>query len=141
MNLMRLALFTTCLAVTLPLFTTLSAFAAAPDQDWPTFRGSSRTAVSPDKGLLQQWPKEGPKLLWDSKGAGRGYSSLAIAGNRIFTLGDAPSTAEDKDEYLLCFDRDTGSALWKHKIGSPWTDGKPDWQSSRATPTIDGDSV
>lgn len=27
------------------------------------------------------------------------------------------------------------------KTGDPWKEGKPDWQSSRATPTVDGDRV
>jgi len=70
--------------------------------DWPTFRGPQRTAVAPDTGLLTSWPAEGPPLVWEAQGAGRGYSSLSIAGGRIYTLGDAPSTAEDKDEYLAC---------------------------------------
>lgn len=109
--------------------------------DWPTFRGAKRTAVAPDENLLPNWPEVGPKLLWETAGAGRGYSSLAIAGDRIYTLGDAPSTADDQDEYLLCFERTTGKQLWKTKTGPAWTSGQPNWQSSRSTPTVDGDCV
>jgi outer membrane protein assembly factor BamB len=108
---------------------------------WPSFRGADRTAVSAEKGLLQTWPEAGPKLLWESKGAGRGYASLAIAGGRIITLGDGPSTAEDKEEYLSAFSLSDGKPLWKVKTGSPWNSGAPDWQGSRSTPTIDGDLV
>src|SRR5215210_2176046 len=108
---------------------------------WPTFRGLQRTSVAPDKGLLAKWPEGGPKLVWKAVGAGRGYSSLAIVGGRIYTLGDAPSTAGDKDEYLLCFNQADGRQLWKTKTGSAWSSGKPDWQSSRSTPTVDGDRV
>jgi len=79
--------------------------------------------------------------LWQSAGAGRGYSSLAIAGKRIYTLGDAPSTADDEDEYLLCFDQVDGKQLWKTKIGPAWTSGKPTWHSPRSTPTVDGDRI
>jgi outer membrane protein assembly factor BamB len=114
---------------------------ASPDVDWPTFRGPQRTGVSSETGLLQQWPKEGPPLVWESLGAGRGYASLAIAGSHIFTLGDAPSTAEDEDEYLLCFDRESGKQLWKTKTGPAWNQGSPTWRSSRSTPTVDGDLV
>jgi outer membrane protein assembly factor BamB len=115
---------------------------SAPAHDWPSFRGSERTGVSHETGLLQSWPEGGPKLLWDAAGAGRGYASLAIAGNRIYTLGDGPSTAGgDADEYLLAFDRETGKQVWKTKVGAPWTEGKPTWQSSRSTPTVDGGLV
>src|SRR5262249_24999363 len=72
---------------------------------------------------------------------GRGYASPAIADGRIYTLGDAPSTASDKDEYLTCFNQADGKPLWKIKTGEAWTSGQPDWQSSRSTPTIDGDRV
>src|SRR5262244_1817426 len=115
--------------------------AAFGSDSWPTFRGPQRTGVSPDKGLLDKWPEEGPKVVWKTAGAGRGYSSLAIVDGRIFTLGDAPSTAEDKDEYLLCFNQADGKQLWKTKTGEAWNEGKPDWQSSRSTPTVDGDRV
>lgn len=109
--------------------------------DWPTFRGAARTAVAPDTNLLEIWPAEGPPRVWQTKGAGRGYASLAIADDRIFTLGDALSTAADKDEYLSCFDRATGKQLWTTKTGAAWTDGQESWQSSRSTPTVDGDMV
>src|SRR4051794_5705645 len=80
------------------------ALAASPDKSWPWFRGYDRSAVSQETGLLQEWPKEGPSLVWEAKGAGRGYASMAIADGRLYTLGDGPSTADDKDEYLTCFD-------------------------------------
>ncbi len=109
--------------------------------DWPTFRGASRTGVAPDTDLLESWPADGPPLVWQTAGAGRGYASPAIAGDRIFTLGDGLSTADDADEYLSCFDRATGRQLWKTKTGAAWADGQPAWQSSRSTPTVDGDRV
>jgi outer membrane protein assembly factor BamB len=108
---------------------------------WPTFRGAERTAVAPDKGLLTVWPEEGPRLVWETAGAGRGYASLAIVDGRIYTLGDSPSTAGDKDEYLLCFNQADGKQLWKHKTGPAWTSEQPNWQSSRSTPTVDGNRV
>jgi hypothetical protein len=117
------------------------AAASASASDWPTFRGVDRTGVAPDTDLLEAWPETGPPLVWQTAGAGRGYASPAIAGDRIFTLGDGLSTAEDADEYLSCFDRTSGKQLWKTKTGEAWTDGQPTWQSSRSTPTVDGDRV
>ena len=59
---------------------------------WPTFRGARAHGHIARQGAAQEWPEGGPKLVWKAAGAGRGYSSLAIAGGRIYTLGDAPST-------------------------------------------------
>ena len=67
----------------------LPAFAADPkSDDWPQFRGPHRNDVSDDKGLLKKWPAAGPSLVWKCPGVGIGFSSLAVAGNQIFTMGD-----------------------------------------------------
>ena len=111
------------------------------EANWPQFRGPNRDGVSPSTGLLTKWPAGGPKKLWTATGAGRGYSSCSIADGKLYTMGDAPSTANDEDEYLLCFDAATGKQLWKKRLGKAWTGGPNDWQSSRSTPTIDGDHI
>jgi outer membrane protein assembly factor BamB len=128
-------------ACVLALAIVIPALAGSPGDSWPTFRGVGRTAAAPDTGLLTEWPEGGPRLVWQATGAGRGYSSLAIAGGRFYTLGDAPSTGDDQDEFLICFNQADGRQLWKTKTGAPWTEGKPTWQSSRGTPTVDGDRV
>ncbi len=128
------------LAVTLFL-SIISAAHSASANDWPSFRGADRSAVSKETGLMARWPSDGPPLVWHVQGAGRGYASLAIAGDRIFTLGDGPSSEKDKNEYAICFDRQTGKRLWSKMTGKPWTSGQPSWQSSRSTPTVDGDVV
>ena len=111
------------------------------DNNWPTFRGTDRTAVAPDTDLLEQWPEAGPELVWETEGAGRGYAGVAISGGKFFTLCDELSTESDKDEYLTCFNLADGKHLWSAKTGPAWTDGKPTWQSSRSTPTVDQDRV
>ncbi|MBM4003755.1 MAG: pyrrolo-quinoline quinone [Planctomycetes bacterium] len=138
---MRLRPYVFCsILVLLAAFgTALSA--ADSSKDWPSFRGPDRTGVARETGLLRAWPENGPRLVWQGDGAGRGYASLAIAGDRIYTLGDSPSTAEDKDEYLSAFDRKSGKLLWQTKTGPAWTSGQESWQSSRSTPTIDGPRV
>ena len=106
-----------------------------------TFRGADRSGIASDTGLLTQWPEAGPELLWKTNGLGRGYSSPAISNGKIYTMGDGLSTVQDSDEYLICLDQKDGSELWRSKLGPAWTKGQPSWQSSRSTPTIDGDSV
>ena len=129
-----------CLAAASLAASSLAAAKVKADAEWPTFRGPERTGVSPDTGLLTEWPEDGPPLLWESAGAGRGYSSICISGGRLYTLGDGVSTADDKDEYLCCFDEKDGSPLWKTKTGPAWNSGNSDWQSSRSTPTC-GDGL
>jgi outer membrane protein assembly factor BamB len=109
--------------------------------DWPQWRGPKRDDVSTDTGLLTDWKANPPKLLWEGQGAGRGYASLAITGGRIYTMGDNLSTADDKDEYASCFDATNGKQIWKAKLGTAWNSGSESWQSSRSTPTVDGDRV
>jgi outer membrane protein assembly factor BamB len=106
---------------------------------WPQFRGPLRDAVSSDTGLLTQWPDDGPPLVWQTRGAGRGYGTVSIVGDRLYTLGDGLSIVQDADEYVVCFSKSDGAVIWKTRLGPAWTSGRPDWQSSRSTPTVDGD--
>ncbi|MDB5385943.1 MAG: outer rane biosis protein BamB, partial [Planctomycetaceae bacterium] len=48
---------------------------------------------------------------------------------------------EGKDEYLVCFNQENGQVVWKAKTGAPWNSGNSDWQSSRSTPSTDGQLV
>lgn len=117
----------------------MPSFAVA--DDWPTFRGSDRKAVSEDPKLLTTWPKTGPKLVWEVQGAGRGYASVAIAGDKLFTLGDALSTKSDEEEYLTAYDRKSGKQLWATRTGPAWKEMNEEWHNSRSTPTVDGNMV
>jgi outer membrane protein assembly factor BamB len=57
-------------------------------KDWPQWRGPNRDGISQETGLLKDWPAGGPKLLWQQKAAGSGYSTPAIVGDRIYALGN-----------------------------------------------------
>lgn len=109
--------------------------------DWPTFRGTDRSGVSKEADLLQEWPEAGPPLLWKSEGTGRGYTSLAIANGKMYLLGDGISDVDSKDEYFICLDIKDGQRKWATRIGPAWNEGSPTWQSSRSTPSVDGDRV
>lgn len=106
---------------------------AAPPTDWPGWRGPNRDALSPDTGLLTEWKPSGPPLAWKAAGLGVGFSSVAIAGGRIFTMGD-----KGEAQQVIALDRADGRILWTAKVGPPWNDesGGP-----RGTPTVDGDLV
>ena len=101
--------------------------------DWPQWRGPARNGVSPDTGLVKQWKEGGPALAWKSNGLGGGYSSLAIVGGKIFTMGD-----RGNDQFLTAASATDGKVLWTLKVGTAHHD---EFGGSRATPTVDGDSV
>ncbi len=75
--------------------------------DWPQWRGPNRDGISTDKGLLKEWPADGPKVLWQVDTVGVGYSSLAIKDGRIFTQGDLNGV-----EHILALDVKDGGVLW-----------------------------
>jgi outer membrane protein assembly factor BamB len=102
--------------------------------DWPQWRGPSRDARSGETGLLQSWPEGGPSLLWKADGFGAGYSSLAVTGGRLFTMGDI-----GKDQFLIAASDKDGRILWKQRIGPAWTEEM--FGGSRGTPTVDDDRV
>jgi hypothetical protein len=55
-------------------------------KDWPQWRGPFRDGLSRETGLLTAWPKDLAKLkVWEQP-SGVGYSALAVAGGRAFTI-------------------------------------------------------
>ena len=107
---------------------------AAQNADWPQWRGPNRDGISKDTGLLKQWPENGPPLVWKTTGAGNGYSSLAIAGGRLFTMG-----LRGGREYVLAFDVATGKEIWATPNGSVFNNDRGD--GPRGTPTVDGNRL
>jgi outer membrane protein assembly factor BamB len=97
--------------------------------DWPQFRGPSRDDVSKETGLLKSWPKDGPTLVWQAKGLGDGYSSVSVAGNRVYTLGN-----KDIVSQVIALDRDSGKPVWTGEVGRAGG-------NLGCTPTVDGDRV
>ncbi len=105
--------------------------AAADAGNWPQWRGPARDGLSTETGLLQQWDADGPPLAWQSSGLGAGFSSVAVAGNRIYTMGDLA-----QEQFVLALDGASGTVLWKARVGPAWDDRYP---GPRGTPTIDGE--
>lgn len=119
------------------------AVSIAAADDWPQFRGPTRDGISKEKGLLKNWPKGGPKLLWTYKDAGLGHSSFSVVKGVLYTLGtdyDAKDPNNSaKDEYVIALDVKNGKELWRVKYASLYTTkGNSYGDGPRATPTIDG---
>ena len=69
-----------------PIFLLLYLFVEGRAQsEWPQWGGPSRNFVSTAKGLAASWPEKGPRQLW-SRPLGQGHSSIAVAGNVLYTM-------------------------------------------------------
>jgi outer membrane protein assembly factor BamB len=102
--------------------------------DWPQWRGPRRDGIAAETGLLKSWPAEGPPQVWRASGAGNGYSSFAVAGNRLYTMG-----AKGNQELLLAYDTATGKTVWETPIGARLEQDRGD--GPRGTPTVDGNRI
>ncbi len=112
----------------LPLILAITT-ASVSTADWPRFHGSNGDNMSPDKGLLKTWPEGGPSRIWEASGIGEGYSSVAIAGDTIYTTG-----AIEGDSVITALDME-GKIVWQQQNGKAWDESYP---GTRSTPTIDG---
>jgi outer membrane protein assembly factor BamB len=103
--------------------------------DWPQWRGPGRIGVSQETGLLKEWPKEGPKLVWQLRDIGDGYGAPAIVGSRVYLV----SNRGMDNEFVQALAVRDGKQIWSTtlgKVGNP--DQKPPYPKARSTPTIDG---
>jgi outer membrane protein assembly factor BamB len=96
--------------------------------DWPQWRGPNRDGISTETGLLDSWPEDGPPQLWKANGLGSGYSSVAVAQGKIFTMGRLGGGVK-----LLALSTDDGRILWSADAGRG--------QDPNCTPTVAGDLV
>jgi outer membrane protein assembly factor BamB len=100
--------------------------------DWPQYLGPTRTGISPETGLLSEWPESGPALEWTFRDAGIGFSSMAIADGRMFTCG-----ARDEQEFLICVDVNSGKELWAAPMGEKFDFNGNQWGAGpRSTPSV-----
>ncbi len=106
--------------------------------DWPQWRGPDRSGVSSETGLLKQWPAAGPKLLWQVNDIGDGYSTPAVAGNRIYVM----SNRGMENEFVQALATQDGKVIWTTRVGNVGNPNQaPNYPKARSTPTIDGDMV
>ncbi|MBI5217751.1 MAG: PQQ-like beta-propeller repeat protein [Bacteroidia bacterium] len=97
------------------------------------WRGAERSGVYEEKGLLKNWPAEGPKLLWSIDSIiGNGYGSPVITEDCIYIMGEVDSTG-----YLFAFDL-LGKLKWKSNYGKEWSRPFP---GSRCTPTVNDNLI
>lgn len=97
-------------------------------EDWPNWRGPKRDGISTEKGLLKQWPKDGPTKLWSLPGVGTGYASVTVADGMIYTTG-----GKDGQGVLFAIDLD-GKIVWEKAYSREGGGGG--YGGARSTPTV-----
>lgn len=83
------------------------------ETDWPWWRGPHRNGIAP----ANQYPplrwSETENIVWKAPVPGRGHGSPTVVGEKIFL-----ATADEQQEVqsVLCYDRQTGTQLWKTDV-------------------------
>lgn len=98
--------------------------------DWPQWRGPESNGISREA----DWSTEAlaaPRVLWRAE-VGKGFSSLAVVGDRAYTMGNAGG-----QDTVFCLDAATGKVLWRYSY--PCRLGE--YPGPRATPTVQGQRV
>ena len=54
---------------------------------WPQFQGPNRDGISSENGLANQWPKDGPRVLW-SCDVGEGFGGASIFDDKVYEIID-----------------------------------------------------
>ena len=116
----------------------LLAVVRARADEWPQWRGPNRDGHSKETGLLKEWPKDGPRLIWQVKDLGGGYSTPSVAGGRVYLMVNKGL----EDEFVTARDAKDGGLLWSTRIGKVGNpDQQPKYPAARSTPTVDGTAL
>jgi outer membrane protein assembly factor BamB len=119
--------------------------------DWPQWLGPRRDGVWRETGILDKFPKEGPKVRWRVK-IGGGYAGPAVADGRVYVTDrvlapgqkdpDNPfqRTRSAGKERVLCLNERDGKVLWKHEYDCTYRDISYPC-GPRATPAVAGGKV
>ncbi|MFW6277381.1 MAG: PQQ-binding-like beta-propeller repeat protein [Prolixibacteraceae bacterium] len=96
------------------------------------WRGPDRDGHFPETGLMKSWPEDGPEVILEMEGIGKGYSSPVLAGDMIYVTG-----MKDTLDYLSAVDMQ-GNIKWQVPYGRSWSKSFPD---TRSTPVVEDNRI
>jgi outer membrane protein assembly factor BamB len=121
-------------AATVFVVGTVSLTGQSASSDWPQWRGPDRNGLSKETGLLSQWPRSGPPVVWSAAMLGAGYGSIAVQGDRVYVQG-----MRNRQSVVSTLNRADGKLVWVRILGPAGENDRG--PGPRSTPTIDGDRV
>ena len=104
-------------------------------EDWPQFLGPTRDSKSSEKGILKDWPKAGPKIVWQ-RNIGTSYGIGSLSRGRFFQFD-----RYDDHARLTCLNAETGQELWKWEYPTDYSDLYGYNNGPRCSPVVDDDRV
>ncbi len=110
----------------------LFSFLFSAQAQFVQWRGPHRDGQFTEKGLLKEWPAEGPKQILQVDKLGKGWSSPIFADGKIYITGMI-----DTLDYLSAVDMQ-GKILWQVPYGRSWNQSYPD---TRCSPVIEDNRI
>lgn len=113
--------------------------------DWPQWLGPDRDGVWRESGLIEKFPKDGPRIVWRTP-VGGGYSGPAVANGLVYlTDRQKAKDAQGKPiqgtkggtpgiERILCLNQSDGQLVWKHEYECVYKISYP--AGPRTTPLV-----
>jgi outer membrane protein assembly factor BamB len=101
-------------------------------QEIAQWRGPDRNGIYQETGLMDEWPQNGPQVLWTQSDIGLGFSSAVVMDSIAYVTGK-----KDSVEFLSALNME-GRVLWQIPYGLT---GRRTYQETRVTPTIEGKRI
>src|SRR5262245_7653980 len=102
------------------LAASLALRAQAPTSgDWPQWRGVNRDGISAETGLLKEWPRTGPAVVWSAADLGGGYGSVSVRGDRVYVQG-----SKNRQSVVTSLNRADGKVVWVRPLGPAGTNDR-----------------
>jgi outer membrane protein assembly factor BamB len=104
-------------------------------EDWTAFLGPTGDSKSRETGIIANWPREGPRIVWQQR-VGVGYGMPAISRGRLFQFARFGKQAR-----LECLQSETGAPVWKFEYQTAYEDMYGYDNGPRCSPIVDDDRV
>lgn len=116
------------------MMTLLLGSAVLAGDDWPKWRGPDGDGIVKDADIVQHWPDEGPRRLWQIP-VGEGYSSPVARDGVVYLFAQ-----QGKSDTLFAVGADDRRPVWPPKsYPTTWDNRK--YPGARGTPTIEGERI